>query len=61
MCPNCKSTNPAEVIIERHYDGTYDPEQCCTTIDYSTCTTDVMVFCPDCGEDYPHTSIANPQ
>lgn len=58
-CPNCGSDSPAEVIIEKRYDGKYNPETCSTEVDYTTVTVDTMVICPDCGEDYPYTSISN--
>lgn len=58
-CQHCGSLSPAEVIIEKRYDGTYDPETQSTAVDWTTATVDTMVVCPDCGEDYPSTSISN--
>lgn len=60
-CPKCGSDSPAEVVVEKRYDGQYDPKTRTTTIDWSTVTTDVIIVCPDCGDDYPSTCIANPQ
>ena len=58
-CPKCGSDSPVEVIIEKRYDGTYNHESGFTIVDWNTCTTDIMIICPDCGEDYPSTCIDN--
>lgn len=60
-CPKCGSNSPAQVIIEKSYDGAYDFATGLVKVDWLTCCRETMVVCPDCGEDYPSTCISNPE
>ena len=58
-CPKCGSESPAQVIIEKSYDGEYNPKTGFVIVDWMTCSRETTVICPDCGDDYPSTCIDN--